>query len=90
MEQNWQNDPRLKNVDPSKLSLHQSLAEQGNGYKPSDMQPFLMNAAAQGRQNGLQFSSDEISAVLSVLKSGKSPKEAAKLDRIVRLMSMIR
>lgn len=90
MEQSWQNDPRLKNVDPSKLSLLQNLAEQGNGYTPSDMLPFLMNAAAQGRQNGLHFSSDEISAILSVLKSGKSPKEAAKLDRIVRLMSMIR
>lgn len=54
------------------------------------MLPFLMSAAAQGRQNGLQFSSDEIGTILNVLKAGKSPKEAAKLDQIVSLMRMIR
>lgn len=90
MEQNWKNDPSLKNIDPGKLSLLQNLAEQSGGRSPSDMLPFLMNAAAKGRKSGLQFSSDEISAILSVLKAGKSQKEAAKIDQIVRLMSMIR
>lgn len=90
MDQNWKNDPSLKNIDPGKLSLLQNLAEQGGGRSPSDMLPFLMSAAAKGRKNGLSFSSEEISAVLGVLKSGKSPKEAAKIDQIVRLMSMIR
>ena len=90
LEQNWQNDPRLNNIDPSKHSLLQNLAGQSGGRSPSDMLPFLMSAAAQGRQNGLNFSPDEISTILSVLKTGKSPSEAAKLDQIVRLMRMIR
>lgn len=90
MEQKWQNDPSLKNIDPQKLTLLQALAEQSNGHTPSDMLPFLMNAASQGRKSGLQFSSDEISAILNVLKTGKSPKEAAKLDQIASLMRMIR
>ena len=84
------NDPKLQNIDPSKLALLQNLADQSGGRSPSDMLPFLMSAAAQGRQNGLQFSSDEIGAILNVLKAGKSPKEAAKLDQIVSLMRMIR
>ena len=90
MSQEWQNDPKLKNIDPSKLALLLSLADQSGGRSPSDMLPFLMSAAAQGRQNGLQFSSDEIGTILNVLKAGKSPKEAAKLDQIVSLMRMIR
>ena len=49
-----------------------------------------MGAAAQGKNNGLNFSSEEISAVLEVLKMGKSPEETAKIDRIVNLMKMIR
>ena len=56
----------------------------------SDMLPFLMDAASRGKGNGLNFSSNEISAVLEVLKMGKSPQEAAKIDRIVSLMRMIR
>ena len=90
MDKNWQNDPKLKNMDRSKLEMLQSLAEQGNGKSPSDMLPFLMSAAAQGKNSGLNFSPDEISAVLEVLKARKSPEEAAKIDRIVSLMRLIR
>jgi len=88
MDKNWQNDPRLADMDKSKLEMLQNLAEQGTGKNASDMLPFLMDAASRG--NGLNFSSNEISAVLEVLKMGKSPQEAAKIDRIVSLMRMIR
>lgn len=89
MDKNWQNDPRLADMDKSKLEMLQNLAEQGTGKNASDMLPFLMNAASRGKSNGLNFSSGEISAVLEVLKMGKSPQEAAKIDRIVNLMQMI-
>ena len=90
MNEDWKNDPKLKEIDKSKLDMLQNLADKGTGKNASDMLPFLMSAAAQGRQNGLQFSSDEIGTILNVLKAGKSPKEAAKLDQIVSLMRMIR
>ncbi|MDO4337892.1 MAG: hypothetical protein Q4C91_07365 [Eubacteriales bacterium] len=90
MNEDWKNNPKLQNVDKSKLDMLQSLAEQGNTKSANDLLPFLMNAAAQGKNNGLNFSSNEISAVIEVLKMGKSPQEAAKLDRVVNLMRMIR
>ena len=90
MDKNWQNDPRLADMDKSKLEMLQNLAEQGTGKNASDMLPFLMDAASRGKGNGLNFSSNEISAVLEVLKMGKSPQEAVKIDRIVSLMRMIR
>ena len=90
MDTNWQNDPKLAGMDKTKLEMLQNLAEQGTGKSASDMLPFLMSAASRGKSNGLQFTSDEISTVLEVLKMGKSPQEAAKLDRIVSLMKMIR
>ena len=48
-----------------------------------------MSAAASGKKNGLNFSQNEISDVLEVMKAGKSPQEAAKIDKIVNLMRMI-
>ena len=33
---------------------------------------------------------DEISAIIEVLKMGKSPAEAQKLDKVVNLMKMMR
>lgn len=90
MDTSWQNNPKLADMDKNKLEMLQNLAEQGTGKNASDMLPFLMNAATQGKNSGLRFSSEEISTVLEVLKMGKSPQEAAKLDRIVNLMRMIR
>ena len=51
MSQEWQNDPKLKNIDPSKLALLQSLADHIGVRSPSDMIPFMMSSAAQGRLN---------------------------------------
>lgn len=90
MDTSWQNNPKLADMDKSKLEMLQNLAEQRTGKNASDMLPFLMSAATQGKNSGLRFSSEEISTVLEVLKMGKSPQEAAKLDRIVSLMRMIR
>lgn len=90
MDTSWQNNPKLADMDKSKLEMLQNLAEQGTGKNASDMLPFLMSAATQGKNSGLRFSSEEISTVLEVLKMEKSPQEAAKLDRIVSLMRMIR
>ena len=81
MNDDWKNDPKLKEIDKTKLDMLQNLAEKGNGKSVSDMMPYL--------KNGLHFSQNEISAVLEVMKAGKTPQEASKIDRIVNLMRMI-
>lgn len=90
MNHDWKNNPKLAGLDQNKLDMLQSLAEQGAGKNPSEILPFLMNAAKQGRHNGLSFSSDEISIILEVLKMGKSQEETAKIDKIVNMMRMMR
>lgn len=89
MNEEWKTDPKLKGIDKNKLDMLQNLAEKGNGKNASDMLPYLMSAASSGKRNGLHFSQQEISAVLEVMKAGKSPQESAKIDRIVNLMRMI-
>lgn len=89
MNEEWKNDPKLKDIDKNKLEMLQHMAEQGNGKSAADMLPFLMSAAAAGKQNGLIFSQKEIAAVIEVMKAGKSPQEAAKIDKIINLMKMI-
>ena len=90
MSDDWKNNPKLSQMDPQKLSMLQNLADQGLGKNRSELMPFIMGAASQEKNAGLNFSSDEISAIIEVLKIGKSPTEIARLDRIVNLMKMIR
>lgn len=90
MNQDWKDNPKLSGLDKSKLDMLQALAEQGNGKSPSEVLPFLMNAARQGKKNGLNFTGDEISLILEVLKMGKSPEEIARIDKLVTMMRMMR
>lgn len=90
MTENWQDHPKLAGMDKSKLELLRQMAQQGAGKSPSDLLPFLMNAASQGKNAGLNFNSNEINTIIEVLKTGKSPQEQAKLDKVVQLMRMIK
>lgn len=89
MNEDWKSDPKLKSIDKSKLDLLQNLAEKGNGKSASDMLPYLMNAASSGKKKGLSFSQNEISSILEVMKTGKTPQETARIDKIVNLMRMM-
>ena len=83
MNDDWRNNPKLAGMDRSKLDMLQNLASQGSSKGANEMLPFLMSAAAQGKKGGLKFNADEISAIIEVLKMGKSPAEAQKLDKVV-------
>lgn len=90
LEENWQDNPKLAGMDRSKLDMLQQMAQQGAGKSPSDLLPFIMNAAAKGKSAGLRFDPNEINTIIEVLKMGKSPQERAKLDQVVNLMKMMR
>lgn len=90
LEENWQDNPKLAGMDRSKLDMLQQMAQQGAGKSPSDLLPFIMNAAAKGKSAGLRFTPNEINTIIEVLKMGKSPQERAKLDQVVNLMKMMR
>ena len=87
MNDDWRNNPKLAGMDRSKLDMLQNLASQGSSKGANEMLPFLMSAAAQGKKGGLKFNADEISAIIEVLKMGKSPAEAQKLYKVVNLMT---
>ena len=66
----------------------QNLAEKGNGKSVSDMMPYLMSAAASGKKNGLHFSQNEISAVLDVMKAGKTPQKTVYSFIVINISSI--
>ena len=90
MAQDWMNDPRLNGLEKRKLSLLQGLADQGGQKSPTELLPFLMSAASQGKNQGVNFNSKEMELIIEVLKQGQSPQEAAKMEKIINLMKMIR
>ena len=49
-----------------------------------------MAAANHGKNQGVKFNTNEMEMIIEVLKQGQSPQEAAKMDKIINLMKMIR
>lgn len=85
----WMSDPRLSGMDKDKLEKLQEMANQGGEKNQSELMSFLM-AAASGQSGKPQFAPDEMQLIIEVLKSGKSPKEQARINRVIQLMSLLR
>ena len=85
----WTKDPSLAGMDPAKLAMLNSFAQQSSGKSPQELLPLLMAAASRNRSNGTRFSNAEIETIIEVLKTGKSPEETVRMDRIIQMMKML-
>lgn len=82
----WMNDPALKNMDPAKLELFKLAASQVAGKSGNAMAPIMMSLITNANKKGIQFTPDEISLILKLLKQGKSPAEQQNIDKTVQLV----
>lgn len=93
MEQNpsgWMHHPSLKNIDPAKLQMLMSFAEQGKGKSQKELLPLLMAAASKSKNSQQTFSAEETDLILNVLKQGRSPEELRRIEQMVTLMQRMR
>ena len=88
-ENNWSENPALKQIDPAKLQMLMSMAEQAKGKSQADLLPFLISAAGSG-SGKMKFSPEEMDTIISVMKIGKSPQEIRKIDRMCALLKQMR
>ncbi len=87
----WINNPMLKNIDPIKLELIQKAASQVSGKSGKEMAPIMLALITSANRQKIQFSQEEISLILEILKEGKSKEEQAQIDQTIQMVtSMIR
>ena len=89
MDNSWIYDQDLSHIDMEKLKALTSAANQGKNLSQKELLPFLMAAASHSNQSNLQFSSEEMQTIFSVLKKNKSPEEQNRMDRIFRIMQQM-
>lgn len=80
------NNPLLNNMSPEKLQFLMSFA---NKQKPTDikeMMPFLLSTMNSAKANNIQFTDPETELLVTILKQNMSDEEAAKADKIMKLM----
>lgn len=76
----------MENIDPLKLELIKTAAKQTSGKNGKALAPILMALITNANRQGIQFTSDEISLILEILKEGKSKEEQAQIDQMVQMV----
>ena len=83
----WMNHPDMQNMDPLKMELIRTAAAQTQGKSGKSLAPVRMALITNANKRGIQFTPDEFSLVLSVLKDGKSKEEQDQIEGMVRMVS---
>ena len=84
------NNPNLKNIDAEKLSFLMDFASQNPTGDMKSMASVLMNASNSAKKKGVEFSTDETTILVELLKQNMSPEEQKKADQIMLLMNTMR
>ncbi|MBU3840775.1 MAG: hypothetical protein IAA25_07350 [Candidatus Ruminococcus intestinipullorum] len=82
----WINHPAMKNMDPMKVELIKMAATQTAGKSGSALAPVMMALIHNANKQGIQFSPDEFTLILSILKEGKTKEEQQQLDHTVEMI----
>lgn len=73
-------------MDPAKLELFKMAANQVAGKSGNAMAPIMMSLITNANKRGIQFTPDEISLILDLMKQGKSPAEQQNIDKTVKMV----
>lgn len=83
----WMDHPAMKNIDPIKLKLIQTAAAQTAGKSGAALAPVMMALITNANRRGIQFSPDEVSLIISILKEGKSEEEKSQIEQMVHMVN---
>lgn len=86
---NWKNDPRLKHMDPDRLSLLMDFAKELADAPQNDKMSCFMSINKRAADKKMIFSNDERDLLLSVLTEQMSPEEKKKVTLIRTLASRL-
>lgn len=80
------NNPMLKNMSPEKLQFLMNFAGSQKPTDIKDMMPFLLGTMNSAKEKNIQFTAPETELLVQILKQNMSEEEAAKADKIIKLM----
>lgn len=82
----FENDPKFQQIDPQKLQFLMNFANSHPAGNAKQMASAMMSAASTAKKDGMEFTPDETTLLIELLKQNMSPAEQKKTDQIVALM----
>lgn len=82
----WLNHPSLKDMDPLKVELIKTAARKTKGKSGRSLAPVMMTLITGAQKNGIHFTPEEMSLVISILKEDKSKEEQEQIDTMIKMV----
>lgn len=91
MPEDWMKSDNVNGIDPLKLQMLNSIANQGSQKGMSELLPFLVSSLSntQKKSETLSFTSKEMDCIIEALKQNKTPEETARIERMLQLIKMM-
>ncbi len=83
---NFENDPRLRNVDPTKLRIIKEIAHRSQNQSVEQMLPQIMKINQELQARGISFSREETAVLMDVLEESLPPKDKMKFNMLKGFM----
>lgn len=82
----WMDHPAMNDMDPVKLELIRLAARQTAGKSGRSLAPIMMALITSANKKGIQFTPQEMSLILDILKEGRSKDEQLQIDQMVQMV----
>ena len=82
----WMDHPAMKGMDPVKLELIRLAAKQTAGKSGRSLARVMMALITSANKKGIQFTPQEMSLILDILKEGRSREEQNQIDQMVQMV----
>lgn len=82
----WLNHPALKNMDPVKLELIKTAAKRTEGKSGKSLAPVMMSLITGAGKQGIRFTHEEMTLIISILKEGKPKEEQEQIENMIRMV----
>lgn len=86
MAQDWLNHPAMKNIDPVKLELIKTAAQQTSGKSGNSLATVMIALITSAGKRGIRFTPEETSLIIEILKEGRSDEEKNQIDAMMNLV----
>ena len=84
------NDPRLKDIDKSKLVFIQKLFFESKQKTQKELLPFFLSIAKMAKEMNIQFSEDEVNRIVEVIKENSTPEESERISLMLNKFKVLK
>ncbi len=86
----WINDPTLADINRDKLDFIKKILFDSKKLKEQEKMPYFLALLTKARSSRIEFSKDETSRIIAVIKKSSTPEESQQIEQLLKMSSFFK